>query len=466
MNEEKIENKRSLVPIVKGSLARTGQLIDLTKNIISISRHRIRARIIPYVSFSKKYQIYDFPNKLLMEQEFDKAYFLDPSLTFSKSCIIERNGLKSIVTETSDLLNPKWYDDIELIESQVVFNFSIVRSNGLLGVINDLSETILPCIYNEIETINTSGKTLLKYSKDNVWGLFNIESRKEILPIVFDSIKHQAYDAFDNILILSKKNEIEFIKTDNMTTHFLDNNVQVLAYNEGVCTVKIDEKWAMFNLDLKEYINDEYYSYAGVMKNGFCLCKKGHNSVIVKKNGTEILIGEEGDNYHRSGNILYKSVETDKKMHFTIYLIDKFISNFSIDWDYYGMLSFKAINDDLIEIASHSMKYFFNSHVAVYNLHGDKIEDRPSYSCYKPKSHPGESSKVCIEETNWKVDQQSLYFKNKLIYKPSEPIEELKIDGFYSGIAFVKEVVDIDAEFGITSLPVGFIDIEGNKYWE
>jgi hypothetical protein len=203
------------------------------------------------------------------------------------------------------------------------------------------------------------------------------------------------------------------------------------------------------------------------MKNGFSLCYKNDKSFVVSNDGTETLIGNGPQIYNRNGNILYKSKQIDAhNLCLKIYLRDKFLSEFEIPFSTHRWLLFKSLNDDRIEIAEYWSKGNFASNVAVYTLTGDKIQDKPSYITPRNKISPGDINKLQLNETSWKIENNKLSHNSEIIFEGDASIEELYTDGFFSGVANIIEIIETDIEFGSAINNVGYIDINGNKYWE
>jgi hypothetical protein len=70
-----------------------------------------------------------------------------------------------------------------------------------------------------------------------------------------------------------------------------------------------------------------------------------------------------------------------------------------------------------------------------------------------------------ISDTLWRINGTTLYYNNHIKLN-IEPTSELSVSDFHFGYAFVKEVGDIDPEFGEMSLDIGYIDVYGNIYWQ
>jgi hypothetical protein len=70
-----------------------------------------------------------------------------------------------------------------------------------------------------------------------------------------------------------------------------------------------------------------------------------------------------------------------------------------------------------------------------------------------------------MSDTLWHINGTSLYYKNSIVID-IQPPSELIVRDFHCGYALVKEVGDIDPEFGELSIEIGYIDVYGNIYWD
>ena len=70
-----------------------------------------------------------------------------------------------------------------------------------------------------------------------------------------------------------------------------------------------------------------------------------------------------------------------------------------------------------------------------------------------------------MSDTLWHINGTTLYYKNHIILNIEDP-SEISVSDFHFGYALVKEVGDIDPEFGVMSINIGYIDVYGNIYWE
>ena len=168
------DDNKSLIHSSSSSLVKTGNLIKLTEKILEISKLDVRVNLIPYRK-GNIFQIYDYKTKFLDQNIFDKAYYLDKTLTFSKSCIIEMNKKYSIINKLDDLENTTWYNSIKLLKSNNYFNLSIVSLGNIFGIIDDKNNVILPIGYDEIETFYYNSNTFVKLKKNKYFGLFLLE---------------------------------------------------------------------------------------------------------------------------------------------------------------------------------------------------------------------------------------------------------------------------------------------------
>ncbi len=469
MEDDSLNSNLSLSKSLLPSLDASAQLIRLTTKILTFHKNEISVRIIPY-RIGDRFRIFDYQTKTLSTQDFDDAYFLNKTLFHSISCIVELDGSQAIVSNFHGLSSPNWYDKVALLNSKIDFNCCIVQRSGLFGVVNDLDEIVLPLNFTSIEVFAVATGTYLKYQIEELFGLFHLEMREEVIPIKCGQIFRSSRTEAQDILIVSSEGRTGVFDLVSRSIDFLDVVGQILAFGERVCGVGWDADTLfagsyLVDLDSKSYINDLPFDSVGTMRAGFSLCVRNHQSFVVYRDGREKAIGEVGERYKRNGNVLFIYAVVGKQLKLKTYLKDKFINEFLIDWAY-GFPSISVKDDSFIQIANYRDKYQYYSNVLLCDLDGSNVRQGGSYPARSRDVPPGEEDKLRIEDTEWRIDNRSLFFRDKLIYQGNPRLEELDCLGFYSGVSMIEEIFDIDPEFGCQGRKLGYVDLEGNIYWE
>ena len=101
----------------------------------------------------------------------------------------------------------------------------------------------------------------------------------------------------------------------------------------------------------------------------------------------------------------------------------------------------------------------------VFDFDGNKIEFPLSENELEAIIYHEGKDDLKISETLWETNGTILKFKNNEILN-IEDILEISVSDFHYGYAKVKEVADVDPEFGEMSADIGYIDVYGNIYWE
>ncbi len=199
---------------------------EISKSIASEIK---QLTIIPY-KIGDKWSILDIHNNKLLNDTFDKCYFIDNSLQYSKDCIIVKNNKYAIVNSIMDFEKCTWYDSIKQTN---IHNTFIVKINSKYGIVNNINVELLPLDYESIEEIESNGTTnVTKIFSNRKIGIFDIDMREIVLPCIYDD---------------------------------------VLFYNEGVGGVKLNGRWRLYDLEYRKFIDkdEDLYTFLGFLKMDF-----------------------------------------------------------------------------------------------------------------------------------------------------------------------------------------------------
>lgn len=182
-------------------------------------------------------------------------YIPATSIFNNKRLIVETENGKSFVNEKGNLINEKWYEEVEDFNK---LGYSKVKENGNYGVIDKNGKTILESKYSYIDFINKKYFTKIKEQLKKE--LFIIKNEEGFFGLV---------DNKGNIVIDSKYQGFEFITEEYP---FVIGNV--------------DNKKVLIDLTNKKELDIEINTSINIT----------HNSIIV-----------DGNYYNYSGNLLYKA---------------------------------------------------------------------------------------------------------------------------------------------------------------
>ena len=95
--------------------------------------------------------------------------------------------------------------------------------------------------------------------KNSKYGIIDLHNFKTILPIDYDLIEETGHVDSDNILKVKKDNKIGIFDCKSKSLLFLAEFVDIMWCNEGICSVKINSKWALFDFQLHQLVNKSEY---------------------------------------------------------------------------------------------------------------------------------------------------------------------------------------------------------------
>ena len=241
------------------------------------------------------------------------------------------------------------------------------------------------------------------------------------------------------------------------------------SYNEGFAVVKSNESWKLYDVDAKRYIDKDKFDHIGIFKGGYSLCLRNNNYLLIDKNGNEYNFSQS-KNIRRSGNTFWT---TDGGL-LKIYSKNNLVSSIPLTAPISDANSFNVIEDSYIDIGRYNMKYSLYTRYAMYNIDGTKlekaeIEQLDKKIASKKSEKINQVKPISIKDTSWEIKGKGLYYKDELKYTAPINVENhefLEVSDFFSRIATVDIIWDVDPEFGVRSEEVGYIDMNGNYYWK
>lgn len=363
----------------------------------------------------------------------------------------------------------------------------IVYLNGKCGLIDANGKTLIPISYDKIidklRFRNASSDEILIVSKNRKYGIIDLHSFKTILPIEYDLIEETGYVDSDNILKVKQDNKIGVFDCKSKSLLFLAEFVDIMWCNEGICSVKINSKWALFDFQLNQMVNKSEYDSTKLFTNGYAICYKINDGFYaVYKNGLEVKIDinskpENTIRIHRYNDVFIAqeittvwkqngNVHSSESMHkFHIYVKLKFLS--IIEYKQRARHCSVRMKNNIIEIIE-AGKYGGYRTVKYFNLHGDEISEKDFV--HLTNNHSALSGntisitdKAKAIRSNWKIIDKQLFYKDELIYE--HPYGELYAD-LTLDFPRLTAVIDVDPEFGVTEDLIGYIDQYGNVFWK
>lgn len=476
------ENRKqnSLIHIGSTTLVRVGNSIELTNRIIT----KYAIRIVPF-RVDQLWYIYNIDSKQIISDGFDLVKFIDNSFTDSKSLLIANGEDFSILNNPSELASLMWYKDLKPLTVDKMK--MIVYLNGKCGLIDANGKTLIPISYDKIidklRFRNASSDEILIVSKNRKYGIIDLHSFKTILPIEYDLIEETGYVDSDNILKVKQDNKIGVFDCKSKSLLFLAEFVDIMWCNEGICSVKINSKWALFDFQLNQMVNKSEYDSTKLFTNGYAICYKINDGFYaVYKNGLEVKIDinskpENTIMIHRYNDVFIAqeittvwkqngNVHSSESMHkFHIYVKLKFLS--IIEYKQRARHCSVRMKNNIIEIIE-AGKYGGYRTVKYFNLHGDEISEKDFV--HLTNNHSALSGntisitdKAKAIRSNWKIIDKQLFYKDELIYE--HPYGELYAD-LTLDFPRLTAVIDVDPEFGVTEDLIGYIDQYGNVFWK
>lgn len=419
---------------------------------------KVRAFLIPFMKGGKFY-IYDYVHQKLLEECYDRVRFVDDTFCYSLSILLSRNNRVAIATSIEDLRQNKWYDSISIFGSPQIFY--IVKINSLYGVINDNNEIIIPIEFDQIDSVQFKKETYLIYKKKNQWGIYEMRSKTELLSMNYGMIRKNNRSGLDNHLIIVQNSFLSVYDLESKRTIAIGIVDDIGMFNEDICSIKLANSWFLYKTNHEVVLNNNKFSKIGTMINGFALCKRDRKTYIVESNGDEIEIGELDESYERDGDVVYTTTSDEEYFYIKLFLREKYIRTIQIEDNKSGWPIIDIFGNYYIKVTYYSEKFGVYSSGGIFTLHGPDEPDEIFKTQIPLLKTLDEVNMIPLEKTEWFLDSDRICFKKDVVF--STEYEGLNVDDFRSGLAMVKELVNI---YPISYVDVGFIDINGKKYWE
>jgi hypothetical protein len=363
----------------------------------------------------------------------------------------------------------------------------IVYLNGKCGLIDANGKILIPFSYDKIidklRFRNASSHEILIVIKNRKYGIIDLRNFKTILPIDYDLIEETGYVDSDNILKVKQDNKIGVFDCKSKSLLFLAEFVDIMWCNEGICSVKINSKWALFDFQLHQLVNKSEYDSPQIFTNGYSICnKKNDGYYAVYKNGLEVKIdiNSKTENtiwIHRYNDVfIAQEINTVWKQNgnshfsesihkFHIYVKLKFLS--IIEYKQQARHCSVRVKNNIIEIIE-AGKYGGYYPVKYFNFDGEEISEKNiEHLTSNHSAISGNTISITDKgkaiKSNWKIIDKQLFYKDELIYE--HPEVELQAD-LTLDFPRLTAIIDVDPEFGVMEDFIGYIDQYGNAFWK
>jgi hypothetical protein len=476
---ENNENNTSIIPVDSNSIVRVGNAIELINRLLA----KESVRMVPF-RVGDYWYVYNLDSKSIISEFFDLIQFIDNSTKKSKALLIANEKRFAILNEPRELSSLIWYDDLKPIAVDKMK--MIVSKEGSFGIIEASGKILEPFTYDKIidklRFRNASSDGFLIVNKNSKYGIIALDSLLNILPVEYDIIEETGNVHGDNILKVRKANNIGVFDCRLKTLLFLAEFDDVWWCNEGICSVSINSKLALYDFQLNKLINQSEYDSINFFTNGYAICfKKNLGFFTVDKFGRESKI-KLNNNHESLGNInrfndvlIVKDVERVKRnndigrffdttFRFHIYVRFNFI--FTIEHKERARHTGVRVKNDLIEITE-AGKYGGSLAVRFFDFIGKEISKQDILNFENDNSEISTdiisiSNFMTTSVSEWKINYHQLYYKDELFYEISEG--ELEAD---LTLVFPKldVILDSDPEFGVIGYTLGYLDQNGNMFW-
>ena len=425
-------------------------------------------RFVPY-KIGNKSALYELSGKSVLASVYDEVFYLDKDLNSTTSCIVIKDKKIAVVNSQSIISNLVWYDFLYSYNDQS--NTIVVKKGTKFGIIDENSVELVPFVYKEIRDANIyqERQPFLILKENNKYGIWDCINQKICLPVAFDDITENCYVDSHNVLKIKKDNKFGLFEIHQKVLAVQCRFDDVQNYNDGYAVVKYNGNWRLCDIDGNRFVDKQKFDYIGIFKFGYSLCLRNESYCLIDKNGTEysfptsLKIKRDGKTFWALDNSYLK-----------IFIRNELTSSIPYDKFLSAANSISIIDDLYIDVGSYSPKYRHYFRGAIYKLDGTLLGKHESDDLIK-KNHAKNNKKtdsitdVSPNDTNWKINGDKLYYKNELKFTaPIEPLhnQHMTIGTFHLGIALLTIIWDFDAEFGVFSEEVGYLDLEGTIYWQ
>lgn len=478
---EENNNNNSIILSNSVELDKIKNSLELTNKIlISYS-----IKLVPY-RINNLWYIYNIELNKIISESFNFIKFIDESLIYSKSLLLEKNKTFAILNNTKNILDLIWYKSIKTLDNDK--KIMIVSYEEKKGLVNFENDILVPFIYDDIIDIsksdNLKSSGLLITIKNNKFGIIDTKDYDELLPANFDKISKIRYTDSDNILKIIKGNKVGVFDCILKKVLFLGNFEDVKASNNGICSVQINNKWFLYDYNSNRLINRFNYKLTGLFIDDYSICTRNNDYYIVYKNGNEIKfpVKESRKNSTKeiyrfdeiviaeetvTTNIKRENVNVSKTK-YLFHIYHNLMFKFTLKHERrYRDCRIKVTENNIIEILEIG-KYGGYFPVKYFNLSGielTKSEETIHLGCQTDKKTNKKSliKSNKVINTNWKIIDEKLFYKNELVYEILNNKLEADLTLHFPKITVI---LDVDPEFGILEVVIGYIDQYGNKFWK
>lgn len=333
-------------------------------------------------SYDKEYRLYHVPSKRLVKQpKIDKVYYVDEFLESFIALVLECKDSESttkytVINTIEDLKSPLWFDYLTAITPQII----IVRKEDKWGIINDKLQMKCFFEYDSLdEYISFPDNNIFIIGKKNgKYGLLN-KNLSVIFSFEYTSI---SCNCTLGIFVLRRESStIIFDVVNNIKTILPFAISSIKEINEGCIIVERNKMLCVYDSDSQKFITNKWFDNIDTFQNGFALCDGRY---ILYRNGQ--IIDLESTGFYRMGNIVYSTKQIgDNDWSVSIYIRDKFVSEFTHKKNRYGFFYCHVLDDKYVEIGSYSDKYNLHTLESLYDLYGNKVNTSLKNECQPEK---------------------------------------------------------------------------------
>lgn len=464
------ENKKqeSLVHIGSANLVKVGNAIELINRLLA----KESVRMIPFrIGYS--WYIYNLDSKAIVSDRFDFIELIDSSTKESTALILSNYNpvLKAkeyaVINNPSKLSTLLWYDALNSLSAN---KFRLITSkNGKFGLVDVNGIELIKCTFDKIIEVRFNGVLIVKFG--NKYGIIELQSFEIILPVEFDFIEELCSISYSlEFLKVRQDINIGVFDCKSRTMLFLSEFDDVACCNDGICPVKINSKWGLFDLELKKVISATVFDSIDVFEHGYSICYKNDQGYFaVNRNGVEEKINlnisiERVLNLIRDNDVLIAKEIEYRQHHFgsrtSIYkfhIYKKLIFVATILHEENARHTNIILKNGEIQIQE-AGKYGGYRTVRWFDTNGREILKNESE---KLLDNVLNRNLKKVRESDWKIEGSQLYYRGVLIYEGEGWLEaNLNLD-----FPILNDIIDdFDPDF-CHGQHVGYIDQNGNTYW-
>ncbi len=250
--------------------------------------------LIPFLKSNGKFSYVDSSSlKPSFSQEYDEAGLFNNGLA-----AIKTNNKWGFINKTGKTIVPSIYDGTYGMNDAGV---AVVWQNKKQGIINRNGEVVLPL---EFETIYLSPPSVI-VKLDGAYGLYNVDSRKNILPLEYDFI-YQTSEGFNAV---KKEDLYGFVDTKGKTL-VPPTYENARSFTEGKAAVKIKDQWGFVDKSGNMIISPKYDD-ARSFKNGLAAVQLNKKWGFIDAAGKQVIACKYDKAFDFEEDITNVSMVTD-----------------------------------------------------------------------------------------------------------------------------------------------------------